>query len=303
MALLLKIVIGCLIAIAIVAIGCVVAFILFIKHLSKSCKNNNLDTPFAVHLHEDLAADWVDNKKTKPFIDEFLKLGFTSGKAYTIEEMEQVKCFSFHNEKFVAVLYQIEKYGLFFDIVHRRSESEALTVSTMPHAGDFQSPPGQEKIPMPGVGISEAYALISEKSKGLPTLTIEPENFRDFFEACYKEEQAYRNRNGGVTFDEFKTIADKEPKKYTDSQVRKAYIDHKKSELDNWNYTGLTEYFEKNDGSDTDQDLDGYCFIVPNKTDAEAFIKYLNDHDMVLDEHAERLEKAFATAVLGRSLL
>jgi len=152
MALMLKIIIGCLVAIALVAICCVAAFFIFLKHLAKACRDD-MSVPFAIHLHEDLSADWVSHKNATPFIEEFQALGFVQGTAYTVEEMPQLKCLSFFHERFVGVLYEIDKQGFYFDIVHMRSESDGLTVTTMPHAGDFQSPPGKEKISMTNVSV------------------------------------------------------------------------------------------------------------------------------------------------------
>jgi len=111
-------------------------------------------------------------------------------------------------------------------------------------------------------------------------------------EKYYKDEQAYRNRNGGVDFDEFKNIAKKERKKYSDTQIQEAFLIYKKNELENWNWAGLEEYYQSIENSEEDDYDCGGCFIVPDRTNAEAFVHYLSEYDLVLEEHAEKIGRS-----------
>jgi len=149
---------------------------------------------------------------------------------------------------------------------------------------------------MKGVSVAEAFELMAEKTKGKSTLTIDESNFREMVETYYKEEQIYRNRNGGTSFEEFTAIAETEKKKYSDKQIRDGFIEYKTNELDTWNYAGIDEYFENKNLTPEEEDeerySDGCFFIVPAKTDAEAFIHYLNDYDLVKDDHVEKVGRS-----------
>jgi len=124
MGLLTNIVLGSLIAIGIAVLIVIALIAFYFWHIGRAFANGSTSTPLAIHLHEDLAPDWLEHKKAKPKIDQFKSLGFTVGKAYTVEEMPQIRLLALYHEKYVGVVYEVKKMGFFIDIMHMSSPSE-----------------------------------------------------------------------------------------------------------------------------------------------------------------------------------
>jgi len=286
---LLKIILGCLIAIGIAAVLFVCAIFLYIRNALKGCVDDH-STPLAIHLNEDLAPDWLDHKKCAPILSEFKQLGFTQGKAYLIEEMDEVKIVSFFNEKYTGTVYQLENHGFSFEISHVSQNEQIVCVSTTPFSSTFESPPETEKIVMENATVSEAFKTLDDRCKGEETKALNPEQYRELAETYYKKEQAFRIKNGGVSFEEFNSIAKADKKKkYTDEQIREAFIESKTDELDTWNEAALEEFFQSNKMTDEERYGGGCFLIVPRKTDAEAYVHFLNNYDMIHDDHVDKV--------------
>jgi len=290
MGLLTNIVLGSLIAIGIAVLVFIALVAFYIWRAAKAFADGSTSTPLAIHLHEDLAPDWLEHKKVKAKIDQFKSLGFTVGKAYTVEEMPQLKCLSLFHEKYVGVVYEVEKLGNFIDMLHMTSPSETLTITTMPFANAENPVPGKEKILLEDADVSGVYQVLSERTEGLPTIEINQENFRQTVEAYYKEEQSYRIRNGGMSFEEFNAMAAKLKMKKGEADMREAFIELKCGELRHWNYAALDDHFDDGKSSDEERyDCDKEYFFVPVKADAEGLVHYLNDYDIVLDDHVKKV--------------
>jgi len=286
MTLLFKIILGCLIAIVIVICLAVVGFILFFRHLSKF--DDNLANPLAIHLHKDLAAKWIEEKQAVALIAEFKKIGFTQGDAYTVEQMDKVKMLSLFNNQYVGVIYVIESMGYFFDIMHQSANGDYLTVTTMPFAEDFEPTPGKEKILLEKTTVANAFTLLQERCDKTDSNKLTNETFRNCVEQYYKDEQAYRNRNGGMSFDEFNNVAKKHKQKISEKDLREAFIELKEEELNLWNDAAAEEYF-RDSNIDEDDQYDFCYFLVPKKTDTEAFLHYLSYFNLVNEDHIETI--------------
>lgn len=289
MLLIAKIILGILAAIGVIAFVTFCAVVYYFKRTFKDCMNQDSEVPLKIHLHEDLVAEWLDTNEAQKLVAEFENLGFSKGPAYLVEEMEELSCLSLFHEKYTAVLYCVDSMGHFYDILHMESKDQALTVTTMPFAGDFESPPGKEKCYLEGASVVELYDAVVKKTEGLETYTISPEEFRECVETYYKEEQAYRIRHGGVSYDEFLSVANKNKRSISDKKIRTAFVSFKKNELETWSDAAVEEYLKNHEMSVQERESYGAYFIVPSKTDAEAFVHYLNDFDLVLDEHVDKI--------------
>ena len=115
---LLKIVLGCLIAI-ILAVGFIVFAIWYhIRQALRDACNDNTN-PLTIHLNEDLAPEWLDSKDTRKLITEFRDLGFTPGTPYIVPEMSGMSILSLFHDKYLGVVYDLPQTGKFFDLLHR----------------------------------------------------------------------------------------------------------------------------------------------------------------------------------------
>jgi len=201
----LKVVFACLIAIGIAAILAVVAAVVFFKKLC--AEGFTEDTPYAIHLNEDLHPEWLEKPKAKNLIAELQQSGFTAGKAYVIDELNYAKLHSYFNGDYAAVVYEIEVLGgCFFDLVHFGKDDFAVTVSTMPTAGDFEMPPNKLIFGFEQLTIKEGLEILDENCRNRESIVLNNENFRETFEHYYRQEQIFRNRNGGISYEEFKKI-------------------------------------------------------------------------------------------------
>lgn len=284
----LYIVFGCLIAIA---IFCAAAYF-FLKHAIRSFTdslNDDHSPILAIHLHEDLVADWIEERQATSIVDEFLSHGFIANKAYTIEEMPQIKVLSLFHEQFVGMLYQLDQKTCFFEMVHMSSEDDTLTITTLPTAEQYSEKPGKKKFYLAQGSVADVLAAITEKTKGQPTFSITPENLRETVERYYREEQAFMNNNGGMSFEDFRFHSRQESERLSEDKLQPLFIELKTQELENWNSAALHEIYETETFNDNELNSGGCCFIVPKKANAEAFVHYLNSYDMVLDEHVEKI--------------
>lgn len=290
----LKVVFACLIAIGIAAILAVVAAVVFFKKLC--AEGFTEDTPYAIHLNEDLHPEWLEKPKAKNLIAELQQSGFTAGKAYVIDELNYAKLHSYFNGDYAAVVYEIEVLGgCFFDLVHFGKDDFAVTVSTMPTAGDFEMPPNKLIFGFEQLTIKEGLEILDENCRNRESIVLNNENFRETFEHYYRQEQIFRNRNGGISYEEFKKITQNKTlfkgKKFKEDKLREVYLEQKVDELDRWNYASIDEYHEKNNSKE-DEIFDEHLFLVPNKTSPSAFVQYLGDHGLLTDGQIDHYKNA-----------
>lgn len=288
MTLLLKIIVGCVIAIAFVICLAVLAFVFSIRKFFKQYLNDD-GVPLSIHLHEDLAPDWINSKDASEMIAAFTNLGFTQGRAYLIEEMDNVRLISMFNEQYVGVVSEVTDMGCFFEIVHLATDGTSLTVSTMPYGDVFEHAPEKEKLFVDNESISDVFQMVQDKRGSLDSIMPTNENFRNMVEKFYKEDVGFKNRNGGVSRDEFNKLAAREKKRYSEEQINVAYLEFKSTELENWSDAGVEEYCEVNAVSDEERYGGGCLLFVPTKTDPEAFLHYLSEYDLVQEDHIEKL--------------
>jgi len=291
----LKIVAGCILAILLL-----VAIVLFLAR--KWIKNLIAEfhaesgTPLKIHLHENLQPDWLEKKKAANIIAEFERLGFAQGTAYHIEEMPDIDMLSMFNDKYSVTIFSQEKLGVAFDISHVTPENHWFTVTTNRTAGTLNPLPNVEVVMNQEFSPTEALALIQERCGSLESNPITDETYRETVEKFYKEEQVYRWRNGGISYAEFKNSAasldSKTVNKYSEDQLHEAFIETKRGELNLWEEAGLEEYYESNDIDEDDEIRYGCLFIVPEKTDAEAFIHYLEGFDLVHEDHVDKVAES-----------
>lgn len=290
MSILVKIVIGCLIAIGIVAAVLGSAFYVFIRRMIN--EGSAQATPLTIHMHEDLAPDWLESKDAQGFIKEFERLGFTIGKPYNIEELEQVQLCSLFHPEYCGVIYNISGMGYFYDVVHETTSGEVFAITSSPFAEVFDAQPGVRKVVLKNSRPSDGFNHIAVKCSVLEAKVFNNENFRDSLESFYKQEQAFQNRNGGISFDQFQEIAKLDPKKHSEQHIKERYIEFKTDELENWSIAAVEEYLKINDIPAEEQYGEGCYFLIPKKTDPRALIHFLAWHDLINEEDAETVANA-----------
>ena len=294
MALILQIIGGFVLSI-IVLIFCIYLYFRF-----KFGKFFNFDpdknqTPLVIHLNEDHSPDWLSEKEASRAFEQLCNLGFQRGKAYTIFEMPDYQLISLFNHPYVAVLYQHPVAGVWIDYFTIQENGKELTVSNAPYA-DFakENRPLTEKIFNKDGTIEELFETLKQASGDAEFVKIDNTNFRQIFEEAFNKDTAWRNRNGGISYEEFEKIEKYSNWKNDEKTKREVFLDCKENELEQWHEAGLRVYQEKNSIKD-EEFIDGeyLLFIVPVKTDASAFIRYLTGMGFLPDEQEEKLMKLY----------
>jgi len=251
-------------------------------------------TPLFVHLNEDIAPKWVEKKDAIHIEQELISLGFTASKAYDVVGIEDMELKAFLYAPYIAVMYHHPVVGVWIDIVATLESAYDYTVSNAPMGGEMDSPPHTEKYFIKEASALELFDKIkllvgTESCKDLSLV-----DFREYFEEEYKKETRWKNKNGGISYEEFLRVVENDPKNYSDKEIALAFRESKRKELTRWHNGAMEEYKNQKDISQNDfYDMEYELFIVPSQTDSLAFIEYLASCYMIEDEDIEKFEKVY----------
>jgi len=252
-------------------------------------------TPLLIHLNEEIMPDWMSKKNAKKIEQELIDLGFTADKAYTVVEMDGMQLRAFFNTPYTAVMYTHPIAGLWVDMVADVENGKEYTVTNAPMGGEMDAPPTAEKHWLKDLTVSELYSKLQEVVGSQPVKALYSISFRDYFENAYKREMQWKNKNGGVSFEEFMRVVENDPNNYKDKEVMDAFRETKRKELLKWHDGALEEYKIKENIPENDcYDIFEYLFIVPSKTDTIGFIRYLADVYYLTDEQAKKFEQKYS---------
>jgi len=293
MSLFIKIVLGFILAIVITISALFLFFVRFMRKVAKECANEH-SNPLSIHLHKDLVAEWLEDDQVSGLISDFEALGFSKGSPYTIEELSGVHLFSLHHDKYCGVITQFRDIATYIDIEHRDTSGNTIIVTTSPDLITSEPQPGKTQIRLHNASVRDAFDEIRGKCANIESVVTTDDMFREHVESDYKAEQVFRNRNGGMSLNEFRSIAEKSGEKYSEEHILESFIELKEQELNQWHEAGLQEYREENKISFEEFYADDEYFIVPHKTDPSAFIHYLSDCGLIREEHVEKIALSVA---------
>ncbi len=252
-------------------------------------------TPLRIHLNEEIKPDWIGKKHAQKIEKELIDLGFTPDKTYTVVEMDGIQLKAFFNTPYTAVLYTHPIAGLWVDIVGDTENGTEYTVSNAPMGGEMDTHPNAKKYWEKEFTVSELYTKLKEVVGSQSIKALDSSSFRDYFENAYKREMQWKNKNGGVSFDEFMRVVENDPKNYTDKEIMEAFHETKRKELLKWHDGAIEEYGNKESIPKNDcYEIFEYMFIVPSKSDPIGFIRYLADIYYLNDEQAKKLEEKYS---------
>jgi len=265
------------------------------KYFNAAMENKDM-TPLLIHLNEETEPEWISKKKAVLMEKELLHLGFTPDKCYNVVEMDGMQLKSFFNPPFVAVFYTHPVAGLWVDIALKGTDGKDYTVSNAPMGGEIESMPESIKYWLKGKTVSELYEKIVKETTGIKPEIIAAADFREYFEDAYKKEIQWKNKNGGIGFEEFLNVVKNDSKKYNEKEIKEAFTETKRKELMKWHYGALEEYVKKENIAEDDcYDATDNLLIVPSKTDAAGFIRYLSDIYYLSDEkQIKKLEEKYS---------
>jgi len=277
----------------------VILFIVYVYFKVKYGKYLSVDVnnePLSINLYKDASPDWLDDKGVKTIVNELEEIGYISGPAYCIYEMEDVLLQPFFKECMVAVVYSHKIAGHWIDILIQEIEGGEYTFSNAPMGGGMEQRPECKKLFDSKAGVSELHGFAEEilKNSEAELLHMSETNFREYFESAYKKDIAWKNRKGGITFEEFSKTEKEAPFSNSKKSIEQAFVLTKLNELNHWHEASLEEYRKANNIKDEEfWEVEQRLFIVPFKSHAMAFLEYLEERGFINEVQLEKYQKVY----------
>ncbi len=281
----------------VVIIGLIAAIFIFFKLKFGKYMNANTDQPpLHIHLNEDISPDWLNKPAAKKVSEELTDAGFVAGKPYLIHEMEGYLLQAFFKKPAVAVMYWHDVAGCWVDVSVEEVDGKEYTASNAPMFAETPRTECEKKVDKDASVADlckDMDSIISSSEKDF--VECNEENFREYFETAFKKDITWKNRNGGVSYAEFKSIENDAPFNVKESVSDEAFVEVKEAELYQWHDAALEEYKSIEGIKDDDfYDIAEKLIIVPFTTNATAFIRYLSNNYFVDEKQEESLIKVFA---------
>ena len=277
----------------------VIAAIIYLYYRLKFGKYLHHDAnqePLFIHLVEDVSPDWLENKNTIKTVKELEDLGFCTGKAYSIYEIDDVLLQVFFKDHITSVLYFHNIAGLWVDMVVEEEDGKEYTFSNAPMGSGMEHRPECKKIFDSSASIRDLYenTVKITKHKDIAFLSINENSFREYFELAYKKDIAWKSRNGGISYEEFLKTEKEAPFTSSKKKIEEAFIATKEAELHQWHDAAIDEYCRSEGINEEDSyDLEYKLIIVPYVTNTSAFLRYLESKGFLNDHQSKKLKKTY----------
>lgn len=252
--------------------------------------------PLQIHLNEDFAPDWRDQGDAAEYLRELKSLGFETGKAYFIVEMEGVCIQSLFKPPYVASICTHPAAGDWVDVsfVAATGEKE-IDVTNAPMGETINSRPETQKIYLKAARAPQLFETLREVVGDAEGKLINDSNYRDFFEDAYRKDMVWRCSRGGLTFAEFAATAAAGEEKYSEQQIREAYVETKLEELHVWHEAALERIVELDEAALESLGEKADClFLLPKNGNVEAYIHYIEGIGVIDSKQADALVRTFA---------
>ena len=261
-----------------------------------------------IHLEVDAQPEWMSREPAGHIVRRLAKADFASGRAYTIPEMPSVRLTAMFHAKtgVTAAVYEHDQVGVWVDLGLGYEDGEEITVSNVPTGGEMDHRPEVVKVTMPGASLDDLAAEMRKHLKKKPRVMLNDETFARFFEESYAKDMEWRMERGGVTEEEIRRVAASSGMELTDEQMAMACSEIKSREIFRWHKDCLgtfrrittlsvyeyTSYLENGD-----------FFVLADRFDPEAFLRYLEDRFELSDEHLPKYREIAAKTGSPRDLL
>ena len=253
--------------------------------------------PLTIHLVEDISPEWQGKSEVAYAIESLKSIGFEQGTAYTIHEMQEFYLQSFFKPSIVAVIYWHKIAGCWVDLFIKDKYGNEYTFSNAKMGGGMEARPECKKLLNANADIGELYSSLQSTVDSFEDEPVEISRteFREYFEETYKKDMAWKQRKGGLSYDEFIKEANYAPFKTKDSDKQKAFIQTKEKEIFLWEDVAFEEFRKKSDlNDDAFYELEHKLLIVPFTTNASAYLRYLEQKDFISENQKSKLEKFYS---------
>lgn len=282
-----------LVIVLIVAAG----YLFFKFKFGKYLNAESSPEPFTIHLVEDISPEWQEKSEVANAIESLKSIGFEQGIAYTIHEMEGVLLQSFFKPSIVAVVYWHKVAGCWVDLVVKDKSGNEYTFSNAKMGGGIEARPECKKLLNANADIGELYSSLQSTIDSIEDELVEinSSEFREYFESTYKKDMAWKQRKGGLSYDEFMKEAQDAPFKTKGSDKQEAFIQTKETEIFQWEDAAFEEFCKKNNlNDDAFYELEHKLLIVPFTSNASAYLRYLEHKGFINENQKNKLEKVYS---------
>ncbi|MES9990929.1 MAG: hypothetical protein ABW098_03185 [Candidatus Thiodiazotropha sp.] len=274
-----------------------IAATIYIYYRIKFGKLFNLDTsdlePLTVHLNEDISPDWINKEKPKASLSELESIGYIKGKPYSVYETDDCFLMHLHQEQYCAVACTHPIAGFWVDIVIEEVNGKQYTFTSCPLGEGLDMRPDSEKKFLPKASASELHSLARDlvDNKDRQFKDLSAVDFREYFEESHRKDMMWKNRKGGISFEEFQKVEHLAKFRTKKKKIGEAFKQLKLDELNQWHEVALEDYRKEHNISEEDwYDIEYRMFIVPFHTYAPAFVEYLQEQDFLKESDISKLQ-------------
>ncbi len=297
----------------IVVLLIIIAFCIYLFFRFKFGKYLDIDSsinhsPLSIHINEEIFPQWLEDKSVINMITQIEGYGFHKSKSYSIPEMEDIQLLSFFKDSYTAVLYKHNVMGLWIDLFAISEDGSEITVTNMPLGSGIENRPEMKKYVMKNSSFDELIERFNTYIENVNLKSVNDDNFRFIFEEAYKKDIQWRNRNGGISYDEFLSVEKESNISFKDKHVKEAFIETKLQELRLWHSNIISQYIESNNiSAEEGYEIEYQSIIVPEKTDPVSYAYYLREKGFIsenvnLDKLAEHFKNEINIKTIFESL-
>lgn len=193
---------------------------------AKMAEGADSASPPRIHIKAAPEDGWQDPSTLLDNKQKAKRLGYNDLGTFSIDEMPGVifNALVKPDESSYCIIYQHPQAGVWFDFVTKYDDNTGLTVSNAPMGGELDHRPGQKKVYLKNVDLSDLYSrMVVERDKtNLFKLSGSGEEFVAVFEKAYADEMDWRNGRGGASADEIRRVAQQSGMEVTDTMVKMA---------------------------------------------------------------------------------
>ena len=250
----------------------------------------------SIRLKVDLSPDWINEKSIQSIINDLKSIDFVQGRSYTIYEVDGLKLHSLFLGEYAAVVVRHPTEGEWVEICFKQENGEFRITTNSPIGDELQTHQDIKKIYKRDASPIGLFNLLKHETEQSFAIATNDDNFKKVIEEYYRKELSWKNDQGGVTIQEFKTnIKTVNAKiKIAKSDLRKIFLEMKVNELHHWHEACIMEFRKMTDQKGSKFNYLEYAlFIVPNKTISAAYLEYLANYNIIKKDMKDKLTETF----------
>jgi hypothetical protein len=251
--------------------------------------------PSTIDLTVDADPAWLKTPKAQEDLAALEACGFTRGPSYTVDGMPGVSLVALHHPAASAfgAYCNHPTAGSWTDLCANFVDGVELSVSNAPMGSELDTRPDTKKIFLPGKPVRELHAKLMEQLAGRAVKDVPLTSFKAEFVNAYAKDMAWRSSKEGTSEAEFLRIAANHKKTFTEEQLKEAFKETKRQEIQNWSDEAI-EVFEKTTKLSVSEwkKFEGQMIILRPSFHPHAYLEYLGYSVTLEDEREDQYRQA-----------